>query len=58
MNVSTVLSRALSAIDKKTVYKSPGKMPSFEASSWPLAAGLKPLAFMPKGTLPSVSLRG
>lgn len=35
MNTSTVLARALSAVNKKTVYKSPGKMPPFEANTWP-----------------------
>ncbi|MFZ6750091.1 CHAP domain-containing protein [Undibacterium sp. Ren11W] len=34
MNVSTVISRAMSGLAKTTAYKSPGKMPSFEASSW------------------------
>lgn len=35
MQVSTFITRAMSGIDKKTSYKSPGKMPSFDASSWP-----------------------
>ena len=35
MKVSTFVTRAMSGIDKKTIYKSPGKMPSFEASAWP-----------------------
>lgn len=35
MKVSTVVTRAMSGLGKGTVYKSPGKMPSFEASVWP-----------------------
>ena len=35
MNVELFLTRALSGIDKNTVYKSPGKMPSIAASVWP-----------------------
>lgn len=35
MTVDTLIARALSAIGKKTVYKSPGIMPSFDASVWP-----------------------
>lgn len=38
MDVGTVLSRALSAPGKKTLYKSPGKMPSFASSTWPSGA--------------------
>lgn len=35
MNVDTVLTRAYSALGKKTIYKSPGAMPSLVASTWP-----------------------
>ncbi len=35
MDVSTVIARALSGLDKKTRYSSPGKMPSFAATTWP-----------------------
>ncbi len=35
MNVKLFLSRALSALDKGTKYKSPGKMPSFATSERP-----------------------
>jgi hypothetical protein len=38
MDASVVLSRAFSGMGKKTVYKSPGKMPPFAAVSWPAAA--------------------
>jgi hypothetical protein len=38
MDVDTVISRALSGLGKKTVYKSPGKMPPFTANEWPLGA--------------------
>ncbi|GLO11945.1 hypothetical protein PPUJ20028_05260 [Pseudomonas putida] len=35
MNISTLIARATSGAGKKTIYKSPGKMPSFDASVWP-----------------------
>lgn len=35
MNVSILIERALSGLGKKTTYKSPGKMPSFNLSAWP-----------------------
>ena len=38
MNVETLITRALSAIDKTTRYESPGVMPAFAANSWPAAA--------------------
>lgn len=38
MNVSTVISRAHSGLEKTTVYASPGKMPSFAANTWPQGA--------------------
>lgn len=38
MDVSTLILRASSALGRNTVYDSPGKMPSFSASSWPANA--------------------
>jgi hypothetical protein len=38
MNVAVVLSRALSGVGKKTIYKSPGRMPSFASAAWPQGA--------------------
>lgn len=38
MDVSTVISRALSALGKGTEYKSPGSMPAFSAYAWPSKA--------------------
>lgn len=38
MDVDTVVVRALSALGKGTRYESPGKMPSFDASTWPANA--------------------
>ena len=35
MNASTLLARAMSGLNKGTVYVSPGKMPSFDAVAWP-----------------------
>lgn len=34
MDVNTLLNRAASALDKNTTYRSPGRMPSFAASTW------------------------
>ncbi len=38
MNISTLITRAQSGLGKETGYKSPGKMPSFDAPSWPAKA--------------------
>ena len=38
MNADTIITRALSGIGKKTIYSSPGKMPSLAASEWPMNA--------------------
>lgn len=38
MKVETVITRAMSGLGKGTLYKSPGKMPSFDASEWPANA--------------------
>lgn len=38
MKASTVITRAMSGLGKSTIYKSPGKMPSFDASVWPSQA--------------------
>lgn len=38
MNSSVVLTRAMSGVGRKTIYSSPGKMPSFAAASWPQGA--------------------
>ncbi len=38
MKVSVFLARACSALQKKTVYESPGVMPSFAATNWPNSA--------------------
>ena len=38
MNVAVLLARARSGLGKKTVYSSPGKMPAFSASTWPVGA--------------------
>ncbi|WP_370307293.1 CHAP domain-containing protein [Sinimarinibacterium flocculans] len=38
MDAATAVNRALSALGKGTKYKSPGKMPPLEASSWPAGA--------------------
>lgn len=35
MDVSTLLARANSGLQNGTIYSSPGKMPSFAASTWP-----------------------
>jgi hypothetical protein len=38
MKRSVLLDRARSALDKKTKYESPGKMPPFAAATWPISA--------------------
>lgn len=38
MKTSIFLTRALSALEKGTIYDSPGKMPSFDANVWPAGA--------------------
>ena len=38
MDVTTILTRALSGIGKDTIYSSPGKMPSFASNVWPQRA--------------------
>jgi hypothetical protein len=38
MDIETVIVRALSALDKGCKYESPGKMPSFDANTWPTGA--------------------